>query len=87
MKKFTAIALCIVLTVAAMAGCRGKNPEETAGPTLMPTETSETTQPATNATMPTILPSAPTDDTGTTDNATGGTNEGTPRGRMPMPIQ
>ena len=92
MKRFTAIALCFVLTAAVLTACRGKKPEETAGTTIMPTAsaTAEATEPATMATMPTILPTAPTDDTGIMDDATGGTGEtdaGASRSRRPMPIQ
>lgn len=90
MKKFTVIALCFVLTAAIMTACRGKNPEETAGPTTGPSNsaTATATQPTMMPTIPTILPTDPTDDTGIMDDATGGTDSGTARqGRRPMPIQ
>ena len=84
MKKFIAIVLCFVLTAAVLTACRGKSPEETAGPTTTTaSETEVTTQPTTMATMPTIQP---TDDTGTMDDATGGTGDSTPRNRRPQPI-
>ena len=69
MKKFTAIALCIVLTASLMTACRSKAPEETDSPTT-----------STNDTMPTILPSEMmpdmdgAGDSGIMEDATGGSD-------------
>lgn len=90
MKKFTAILLCFVLTVAMLTACRGKSPEETAGPTQTPSEsaTAAATEPMTLPTMPTILPTDPTNNTGNTGDATGDTGNTTGQQRQnSMPIQ
>ena len=78
MKKFTAIALCFVLTASIMTACRSKAPAETDGSTTAPATTATE-----KATTPTILPTVPTD---ATENATGGMDTTAPRGRRMMPM-
>ena len=90
MKKFTVIALCFVLTAAILTACRGKSPEETAGSTTAPSTsaTADTTEPTMMPTIPTVLPTDSTGETGTMDDATGGTDSGAARqGRRPMSMQ
>lgn len=62
MKKFTAIALSIIMIVMLVTGCRSKDPSETAGPT---TATTAPTQAPTTATQPATTP--PTNGMDTTD--------------------
>lgn len=60
MKKFTALALILVLTLCLMAGCRRNVPQDTSAPTQ--TTTAPTTRPTTApTTQPTTRPTtAPT---------------------------
>ena len=79
MKKLTAIALCFVLTASILTACRSKAPTETDGSTTVPATTEKATQ---AETMPTILPTVPTD---ATEDVTGGMDTA-PRGRRMMPM-
>jgi len=76
MKKFTLIALSFILSIALLAGCRSKAPEETAGPTEKPT--TPATQAPTSATTPATTPA-----TQPTTGATDGTENG--RGAIMQP--
>lgn len=98
MKKYSILALTLVLTAALLVGCGCTNTttmETTSAPTNMPT-THATTEPTTEmTTMPTTMATQPSETidngNGPLTDATGTTNEtmaeGAGRARQRMPIQ
>lgn len=99
MKKICILALTLVLTASALAGCRNRTqPMETTRPTTAPT-TQATTVPTTQATQPTTEATRPsetvdhgngplegtdsTDTTGSTASTDSPVSEGRSIGRMP----
>ena len=72
MKKFTAFVLCIVLTASLLTACRSKAPEETNSPTTSTTmpETTDATMPTILPTQGTEATNGATDATGGTDSGT-----------------
>ena len=75
MKKYTILALTLVLTATMFTGCRRRNPDAT-HPTIVPTMPMPTTEPTTvPATEPTTTTPATAPSTDPTDNGNGPLDE------------
>lgn len=94
MKKYTILALTLILTATLLAGCRNPNmdmdmnPGNTSTPTGSTTEpitTQPATQPQTSepATLPHTDPTEESSSTGTDEGSNNGDVEGRSRRRMP----
>lgn len=83
MKKYTILALILVLTASLFTGCRNKdgNPGDTSTPTAMPTvemPTMDTTQaPTESTTEATVMPTTGSEPTGETNDGTTNTTDAT----------